>query len=382
MNSETNPKDAVVDITGDNENERFEDAMSNMKTTYTKSTISHGQREHNSSQKHSNNAPTDTNESTIKSTATSLSKSTVPNGNIPKNNNNKASDITSSPSTKSFTKSVNQNFNQPKEKSNDGRKNVSNDDIMNFMREFQATFVQQAEAINAKIDTKINDMQMELTTKINDLATSVDERFNAVHNNIETHAAPIVEKLVQPITQALETRIDKLERESLLLELVITGFPLHQNEILERIVDRMCTVIGFESGMNGISGFYRVSRNANNKNRPNKTSSKVIDYPPIILKFWSFDLKQYFFKRYLNKKTLNLSDFGYSTTARIYINESLTASNHNLLMKARSMQKDKIIHQCHTYKGQVFVKVRDNSANQCILSMDDLLHLENAAQKV
>ena len=355
-NSETNPKDAVVDITGDNENERFEDARSNVKTTTT-------------------------NDSTIKPIATSQSKSTVPNGNIPKNNNNKANDNSSSPSTKTFTKSNNQNFNQPKDihpKSIDKRKNVSNEDIMKFMREFQATFVQQADAINAKIDTKINDMQLELTTKINDLATSVDERFKTVHNNIATHVAPMVEKLVQPFTQALETRIDKLERESLLLELVVTGFPLHQNENLEWIVDRMCKVL--ESGMDGISGFYRVSRNANNNNRPNKAPPKVIDYPPIILKFWSFNMKQQFFKRYLNKKSLNLSDFGYPTAARIYINESLTASNHKLLMKARLMQKDKIIHQCHTYRGQVFVKVRDNSANQCILSMDDLLHLESTAQ--
>lgn len=372
-NSETKAEDVVINLTGDTENLHFEDAIDNTNS------IRHNPNESNAQQKHNNISP-------LPKTPPKSTESSV---HTPIEIKSRVDGVNVNASLKLPPKLIKHKAHMAKykhQKSSDvpssASKNVSNDDIMNFMRELQATFVLQTTAINDKIDAKINAMQVDLTTKINELATSVDERFNTIHEKFEEHTVPVVEKLVRPFTQAIETRIDKLEREALMLELIVTGFPLHPNENLELLVNRMCAVVGFENGIDGLSTYYRISHNSNGNKQLNKQSTISIKSPPIILKFWTFDLKQHFFKRYLTKKSLNLVDFGFSTSARIYINESLTTYNQKLLLQAKQMQKNKTIHQCHTYRGQVFIKVRDNSPNQCIFSMDDLLHLQHMAHNV
>lgn len=171
---------------------------------------------------------------------------------------------------------------------------------------------------------------------------------------------------------------ERLERDSLLLDLIVTGIPLHRNENVSLLADRMCDIFGFNKGWNGLSGCYRLAKSRKTTNPPNGSNPKAS--PPIISKFWTFNLKQEFFIRYLAKKSLNLSDIGFQTAARVYINESLTSTNQRILSKCRQLQKNKMIHQCRTYKGQVFVKILENSPNQCIHNMEELLHVETMAQ--
>lgn len=338
-NSESNSKNTVIDIT--NEGHKEQSSATLQQNTSSKST----------SKPPSNTQAPDT---LISSGTGTVSKSGKPsNGKVMK-------DVPAKPASSSPTK----------------RSGVSNGDILSYMEEFQATFICQANAINKKIDAKIDEMQSDLISKINTLASSVDDRINDVRNNIKAQIAPAVENLVLPITTALESRIDKLERESLLLDLVVTGIPLHKNEKINDLVHRIFTVIGFKQGLTVLSGYYRLS----SVHKHSTNSKNAMTFPPIILKFWSFEAKQDFFKLYMVKRSLSLSDLGFKSTARVYINDSLTSSNQKILIKARILQKNKIIHHCHTYRGQVYIRVHETSSNQCVSSMDELLHLENGAQ--
>ncbi|KAJ6640559.1 hypothetical protein Bhyg_05488, partial [Pseudolycoriella hygida] len=257
------------------------------------------------------------------------------------------------------------------------RATVSNNDIMSYMETFQSNLMRQANTINMNIDQKLDKMQSDFMAKLNLLDVTVDERIKSVTSSMEARIEPMVMDVVGPFTKAIESRIENLERESLLLELVVSGIPLHPNEKLGHIVDKMCTSIGFTDRLNGLSGFYRMTRTKKNAQQENAVSHRT-SFPQIKLKFWNFGLKQEFFKRYMIKKSLSLADLGYKTTSRVYINESLTSSNQKLFLKARMTQRNKIIYQCHTYRGQVFIRLAENSSNKCIGSMDELLIIENS----
>ncbi|KAJ6646220.1 hypothetical protein Bhyg_01431 [Pseudolycoriella hygida] len=251
---------------------------------------------------------------------------------------------------------------------------ANNDNVIQFMKELQETIVQQAASINEKIDSKIND----LGTKINELSKSVDERIENITSTIQVHIEPVVDTIVKPITQALESRIEKPEREALILNLVVTGIPWRENKNIDEIVNAICRSIGFNNNINGFTGYYRILKQKSSK--PTKPNALVM--PPLDLKFWCHDLKHNFFMMYLQKKTLNLSHIGYGTASRIYVNEMHTLVNKQIFLKARQLQHQKIIFQSHTNRGLVVIKKSDKSKNEVIYNMDQLLHIEQLALSV
>ncbi len=176
--------------------------------------------------------------------------------------------------------------------------------------------------------------------------------------------------IVKPITKALESRIEKLERESLILNLMVTGIPWQTNENVNALVDCLCKSIGFNDGLNSLSDYYRlINKNSATENSTQITSIKT---PPLVLKFWSYEGKQHFFKLYLNIKSLNLSHIGFGTNSRIYINEMLTLSSKQIFLRARQLQREKKIFQSHTNKGLVVIKRTDKAKSEIIYSMDQL----------
>lgn len=259
--------------------------------------------------------------------------------------------------------------------------NVSNGDILKFMEEFQSRFMSEAAAINNKIDEKMRDVRVDLTEQISKVATSLGERINEITSTIDERVEPAVAKIVEPVMQALETRVDKLEREALMLELNVSGIPWHANEKLHELIDCICKAIGFNDRLNGFSSFFRLPKKSQpTTQRPIGAKSNAVVSPPVILKFWTFGMKQDFFARYMATKTLNLTHIGYKTPSRIYINESLTAPNQEILWKARQLKQRKIINQCHTYRGLVYIRLEENSPNECVRNMDRLVRLEHSAQ--
>lgn len=98
---------------------------------------------------------------------------------------------------------------------------ISNPNIAELIKELKNTVISQAATINSKIDAKINSLE----AKISVLSDSVDERIDNLTSQLPSHITPVVDTLLKPITSALESRIEKLERESMMLNLVVTGIP-------------------------------------------------------------------------------------------------------------------------------------------------------------
>lgn len=245
---------------------------------------------------------------------------------------------------------------------------TNNCDVIDMFKQLQKTVIAQAATINDKIDQKINSLE----SKINSLSASVDERIDNITSNIRSHIEPVVTELIKPIITTLESRIEKLERESLMLNLVVTGVPWQSNENINDIVTRICQTLNFSTEANALPGFYRISTKTQTQH------SKTITSPPIVLKFWNYDQKQHFFRLYLGKKSLNLKHLGHATPSRIYINEMLTAVNKTIFIKARQLQREKRIYQSYTIRGLVVVKRTEQSKNEFIYSVEQLLSSSSA----
>ncbi len=75
---------------------------------------------------------------------------------------------------------------------------------------------------------------------------------------------------------------------------------------------------------------------------------------------------------YFKRKDLNLKDIGFQTSARIFINESLTKLNREIFNVAAVAKKSNHIVKLFTRNGLVYVQRRENDKPACIQHISDL----------
>lgn len=121
-----------------------------------------------------------------------------------------------------------------------------------------------------------------------------------------------------------ELRIDLLERQARSNELVLSGVPKVDNENLSNIYQDVCKAIDFK-GSNCVQQCFRLPQRNDSTVNSNRRRT-----PSIILKFWNGEAKADFFKHYIRKKNLCVTNIGFSAPARIYVNENLTKKNFEI----------------------------------------------------
>lgn len=159
-----------------------------------------------------------------------------------------------------------------------------------------------------------------------------------------------------------ESRIDQLERQVRMNELVVSGVPFLENENLCDIMTSICRAINYDGGIDSIETSFRLPIR-----RATRNSS-----PSIIVKFWGADVKNHFFKQYFSAKKLCASMIGFAAASRIYVNENLTKMNFDIFCKVRELKKDGKITRFNTQRGRVVVKLQDSERTYAIESLDHL----------
>lgn len=137
----------------------------------------------------------------------------------------------------------------------------------------------------------------------------------------------------------------------------------------------MCSAVKYNRDLKAtISHVYRLpARRINNTIVDSETVSAArtsVQMPIIFMRFYTFDDKQHFFSCYLKSK-LNLSNFGFQTNSRVYINEKLTSTNNELLRLAIELKRKGSLFNYHTFRGLVFVRFTQSSKSTCICSKSD-----------
>lgn len=83
-------------------------------------------------------------------------------------------------------------------------------------------------------------------------------------------------------------------------------------------------------------------------------------------------MKQELLAAYFRKKNLNITDIGFKTPARIYINERLTSANRVIFNRAAEAKNANVIYRYYTRRGLVIIQRDATSKPSTVLSMGEL----------
>lgn len=259
-------------------------------------------------------------------------------------------------------------------------------EILKTLKEMDTRLTSKLDSLEKSIDTRlcskidelkssllnnIQDVKAELNEQISAVSTSVDQRFQAVgviFDKIE-HRCDDTSDELKRMESNYESRLAKLERQSLLNELIITGVPIEKRRTVDDIVADICDALQCDLRQSDFSNIFRLPFK---KPDTQSVESKTAASTPIILRFNYAWAKDCFLNAYFKKKTLNLKDIGFKTARRIYVNESLTAQNRMIFQMALMAKKAKQIHRCFTRQGLVYIEKTASSKSIRVMNKNDL----------
>lgn len=151
---------------------------------------------------------------------------------------------------------------------------------------------------------------------------------------------------------------------SLEKELIISGVPLENNDDPFAIIGDICGAINCNLKQGDFTAVFRLrSSSANSRNKRTL---------PIVARLQDDWAKQELLSNYFKKKNLNLTDIGFKTSTRIFINERLTTTNREIFNRASEAKKSNLIHRFFTRRGLVFVQRDENSRLTCITHANEI----------
>lgn len=229
-------------------------------------------------------------------------------------------------------------------------------------------------ATEDKLTTMVTEAEKRYVDRLIQLENEVNQNLNKLDTELDDRLQEM--EYCRPAADQ-ESRIDQLERLARANELIISGVPHTEQESLDAICNDIYKAIGF-NGPNSVETYFRLYGKKNVAETNQNTNRQ--GFPPILIKFWSSCAKNEFFQLYMDKGNLCVTDIGFTTPSRIYVNENLTRKNFEICRLARKLKMDRKIFQYHTYNGRISVKLNADSKKVAIDSEEHLYSLiEDAA---
>lgn len=238
--------------------------------------------------------------------------------------------------------------------------------------------------LTAKIDNletsmadNINKVKTEMESRILEYSTDVNHRLNslsvATQSSCQANAmaTQVTTTKLESMEIANESRFNKLEREMLRNELILTGVPAVYGEVVANTIGDICNALQCCINGGDVIAAYRLPPAKASSGRNNHQHRQRIS-SPIILKLASDWAKQELLSAYFKLKNLNTGDIGYESKYRIYLNESLTVHNRLIFKTATEMKKSKRINKCYTRNGIVHIQLSDDGKIYRIHDIDQL----------
>lgn len=160
--------------------------------------------------------------------------------------------------------------------------------------------------------------------RIDNFSAEMDNKFRRLDNDIDE-------------------RIDQLERQAKLCDVIIKNIPYGQDENMENIVYGICDAINYKN-TSAIKSAFQMSKSHQRSN-------------PIIFKFFELADKRDFMYEYFQHQGLNLSDVGFKTKVRIVICEALSRKNNEIFKKAMELKFKNVFWSVSTKNGQVYYRL-------------------------
>lgn len=240
------------------------------------------------------------------------------------------------------------------------------------------TLQESMDGIDKRLNTKIDNLEAGMTSRINDVKFELDNRIQAVSDvmdqridNVKIECETIVAGLVHTVNNRVdeirerhESRIDRLERYSLERDIVISGIPMETKDDPMSIIGDICGALDCRLKQVDFTAVFRLRKGGKNSNNSRNV--------PIVARLQDDWAKQEITAAYFMKKNLNLTDIGFKTATRIYINERLTTINRDIFNRAAVAKKNNLIHRFYTRRGLVYIQRQQNSRPECIYHIGEL----------
>lgn len=222
------------------------------------------------------------------------------------------------------------------------------------------------DTINEKLQKTIEDnnkaniqsLETILDKKLDSFAGYVDSKIACVRNDCMTAVQALsnnVNGKISKFSDGVEDRIDYLERQAKLCDIVIKNVPYRHDENMKNYVFDLCGAIGYNN-TNAIKTAFRLSRNSTKSN-------------PILMKFYDTADKRDFMHAYFQCRNLNLTNLGFQTKLRIVISDALTQKNNEIFKKAMQLKFDKKLWSVSTKNGLVHYRLDQKSRPMQITSL-------------
>lgn len=203
--------------------------------------------------------------------------------------------------------------------------------------------------------TNINDIKQLVTNQDAKISKCEDDILQI---NSETNK-------INNILKKIKEEVHDLEQYSHRNNLIVYGIPEEKNENITHVVNRLANALQFEGWSSKLlDALHRMGKidPAESKTQPR----------PIIIRFISRQDKDMFLTKRKVRRNLKASDLGYSSENSVFVNESLTPANRELLKKTREAAKEKGYSQVWTASCSIFTR-RDKGAQAIkIMSVKDL----------
>uniref|UniRef100_A0A8W7Q3Z8 Uncharacterized protein n=1 Tax=Anopheles coluzzii TaxID=1518534 RepID=A0A8W7Q3Z8_ANOCL len=206
-------------------------------------------------------------------------------------------------------------------------------------------------------------VSLTLEQKLDKLLDSVVKIKADMHRRIDR-----LGKRVEQIHLDVQLNIDSTDRALLRNDLLLIGIPHREREDLQACFRAVCRAL--EYGEQDIPQVdirrQRVTGGSSNRHHPppkpggggGGTGGEPCPPPPapIVVEFMFKTLRDQFYRAYQAKRVLRLSDLGYASERRFFVNEVLTKYNQKLMAEAVRRKRLGLLHSVYTVDGIVYVQ--------------------------
>lgn len=233
----------------------------------------------------------------------------------------------------------------------------SEENIITAIKEIFAKKIEDIEYTCSIIDKKV-DVHIESTITAFKSAT---EAVTVVGDDVAELKRIIA--VDADIIENLSAAVVNLQRNARLTNLVLDGLPENDNtKDLRNTILSISSILNFKIESSDIENCFRI--------RSGK--SKV---GTVLIRFARKHIRDGFFSAYLKFGNLKLSDIlkDLNIHSRLYINEHLTPYAKYLLGNAIKLRNQKIIHNCYSRNGNVYIQ---KAINDSILQLNKSMLIE------
>lgn len=194
---------------------------------------------------------------------------------------------------------------------------------------------------------------------IKQLITDQDLKIAKCEENIEQNSEDTLK--ISRLVSKVEENVRDLEQYSHRNNLIVYGIPEDKNENILNVVRRLASALQFEDWSTSLmDAVHRMGKTTGTRPRP------------IIIRFVSRLDKDLFLNKRKVRRNLKATDLGYSSENSIFVNESLTSANRELLKRTREVARTRGYSQVWTANCAIFTRRDKGSPAIKITSARDL----------